>query len=94
MKISEVTLQDVKDYCKIEYSDDDVIINSILIASKSYIKNYTGLTDETVDLKEDLTIALLVLCNDMFENREFIVQKDKINLVVKSILDMHSTNYL
>ncbi|MEC1757383.1 head-tail connector protein [Schinkia azotoformans] len=94
MKISEVTLQHIKDYAHIDYGEDDTLINTIMIAVKAYIKSYTGLTDEQIETKDDLTIAFIILCNEMYENRVYTVQNDKVNIVVKSILDMHVVNLL
>jgi uncharacterized phage protein (predicted DNA packaging) len=94
MKVSEVTEQHIKNYARIDYNDDDTLIEAILTASKSYIATYTGLSDEELDTHEDITIALKVLCVEMLENRQYTVQNDKVNKVVTSILDIHSVNYL
>lgn len=94
MKISEITIQDLKDYARIEHDEDDSILPGILIACKMYIKSYTGLTLDQMDEKEDMTIALFVLSNELYENRTFTVKDDKVNVVIKSILDMHSVNLL
>lgn len=94
MAISDITIQDIKDYARVDYTDDDALISLILGASKSYIKNYTGLTDAALDEKEDLSIAYMVLCNELYSNKQYTVQNDKVNVVVKSILDMHSINLL
>lgn len=96
MKISEITIQDLMNYAREDNNEAEVIktFEAILIACKSYIKGYTGLTDAQMDTKEDLTIALQVLANDMYDNRAMTVQNDKVNTVIKSILDMHSINLL
>lgn len=96
MKISEVTAADIKEYAR-EYNDDPETtrtFNNILVACTSYVKNYTGLSNEQMDSKEDLTIALMVLSNEMYDNRVFTVQDNKVNVVIKTILDMHSINLL
>ncbi len=96
MKISEVTIEDLKEYAR-EYSDDSETLKTftnILVACKSYIKGYTGLSNEQMDTKEDLSIALMVIANEMYDNRTFTVENDKVNTVIKSILDMHSINLL
>lgn len=94
MKISELTIEDLKKYANVYHNEDDKIFNTILAACKSYIKSYTGLSDELIDTKEDLTIALTVLVNEMYDNRSFTVQDDKVNVIIKSILDMHCVNLL
>ncbi len=94
MKISEVTLAIVKDYCRVSDDESNTVLDAILTASKSYIKGYTGLTDEQLEAHEDITIALLVLCSDMYDNRQTTVQNANENKVVSTILGMHATNYL
>ncbi|WP_342045982.1 head-tail connector protein [Bacillus sp. OTU530] len=96
MRISEVTVQDLIEYAREDIDDPEVTksFTNILVACKSYIKGYTGLSDEQMNTKEDLTIALIVIANEMHENRIFTVRDDKVNAVIKSILDMHSINLL
>ncbi len=94
MKVSELTIQELKDYARVEHSDDDMQFEIILTACKSYVKGYTGMSDEQLDTKEDVTIAVQVLANEMYENRTMTVQNDKVNKVVQSILDMYSLNLL
>ncbi|HBJ01674.1 MAG TPA: phage gp6-like head-tail connector protein, partial [Lysinibacillus sp.] len=65
-----------------------------LSAVKPFIKGYTGLSDEQMDTKEDISIAVFVLANEMYENRIFPVKDNNVNKVVQSILDMHSINLL
>lgn len=94
MKISEVTITDLKEYANIDHDYDDKIFSNILLSSKAYIKSYTGLNQEQIDEKEELTMALMILCNEMYENRIYTVENDKVNKIVNSILDMHSINLL
>ncbi|WP_368262891.1 head-tail connector protein [Clostridium disporicum] len=93
MKFSEVTVEDIKEYCN-AYEEDTKNLTIILSASKGYIKSYTGRTVEDLDKYEEIAIASMILCNEMFENRVFSVENDKVNTVVQSILDMHSFNLL
>lgn len=93
MKFSEVTEEEVKEYAG-AYEDDIKILTLILKGAKSYIKGYTGLKEEALDEHEDITIALLVLCNEMYENRMYTVDSTNANLVITSILDMYSINLL
>lgn len=94
MKISEVTITDLKEYANVDHGLDDKLFHAILMATKSYVKNYTGLSVEQLDNKEDLTIALMILANEMYDNRAYTVENDKANKIVNSILDMHSINLL
>jgi N12 class adenine-specific DNA methylase len=94
MKISEVTIENLKNYAHVYHAEDDVLFATILVACKSFIRNYTGLSPEQVDLHEDLTIALYVLASDMYDNRQYVVEASHINPVIQSIMDSHSINLL
>lgn len=94
MKISETTLENIKEYMRIDSDDEDVFLETVLLGSKSFIKFYTGLDDKKIDEKEDLVLPLFVLCAEMYDNRQYTVDKGTLNPIVKSILDMHSINLL
>lgn len=96
MKISEVDLRYVKKYLRIEEeeTDEDNILTGIMSAALDYIKTYTALTAEQIDEHEDLTIAYLILCEDMFDNRSVSVKNSAVNRTVSTILSMHSMNNL
>ena len=96
MKISELTPQTVKDYCGISDDDsDDIIENVLLPAAREYIKGYTGLTSEQCDEHEDLSIACMVLVNDMYSQRDYTLNIHKqVSPTVKTILGMYAVNYL
>lgn len=66
----------------------------MMVGAKSYIKGYTGLDDTALDTKEDLTLAYLALISDMYENRSFTVDKDKVNKLVEGMLYLYSINLL
>lgn len=94
MKISEVTTDYIAEYLRVDAVEESTTLKIALAAAINYIKGYTGLDDIALDNHEDLTIALLILCAEMFDNRQFSVQNDKENPVVKQILAMHSINLL
>lgn len=96
MKISEITLKTVKDYCGISDDDSDELVKNVLIpAAKAYISGYTGLPAEDLDKHEDFGYAMLILVNDMFTGREYTVSLNRqVNPAVKTLLGLHSVNYL
>jgi uncharacterized phage protein (predicted DNA packaging) len=94
VKISEITIEHLKDYAHVTHDADNETFSTILAASRSYIQSYTGLTLESLDLHEDITIALMILSNEMYENRVYMVEGTSVNKVVSTILNMHSTNLL
>lgn len=94
MKLNELTINEIKEYANIEHDLDNKLLEMILKSTLSYILNYTGLKIEETDNKEELTFALLTLANELYDNRVYSVKEDKVNVVIKSMLDMHSRNLL
>ena len=92
MKISEVTLTEVKSYLRVTDTDDDSLLEIILAAATSYILSYTALTAEEADLIPELSIALMCLCSDMYDVRTSQASNDKQNPIVSTILNMHRRN--
>jgi len=56
--------------------------------------SYTGRTLEELDELQDVIIVILILVQDMYDNRTLYVDSTNINHVVESILDLHSVNLL
>jgi N12 class adenine-specific DNA methylase len=94
MKISEITLLDVKNYLHVYHGDDDNLISAILTASKAFVKNYTGLSSENLDISHDLSMVVFILATELYDNRSYTVDNASVNPVVQTILDMHSINLL
>lgn len=97
MKISEVTVFDVAEFARIDDPNEIELkeLEEMMPSAVHYIKSYTGLTDDELDMYEDLTIAYKILIVDMFDNRN--LQMEKVggeNRTVKTILNMHSVNLL
>lgn len=105
MKISEVTTDDLKQYANVYHDLDDKLFTTILAACKSFISTYTGLplvddpnttdvVEDNCDAHDDLTVALFVIANEMYDNRMMTLDAKGINFVIKQILDSHSVNLL
>ena len=103
MKVSEITAKDITNYLKLsEVSEEEnKNIELFLDIAKNYIENYTGISqksvndkDETLDTYSDFVIVVYVLCQDMYDNRVMYVDGKNINNTVKTILDMHTRNNL
>lgn len=94
--VSQLTINDIVDYLRLPEvtPEDSTFIDTILEASKAYVYKYTGLTPEAVDEALDITIAVYVLCQDMYDNRSMYVDNANVNKVVEAILGLHSVNLL
>jgi len=88
-------IQELKEFLNIFHDDDDILIKSFVNFANNYIKDYTGLTLEQIQEKrESFKIALFLIVSDLFENRGQQSLQYKANLMLTSILDMYSVNYL
>ena len=91
MKVSEITKETILNHIREDadnLEDEDIsLLEAMKKASIEFCKSQTGLTQD-----EDLTIAVLTLISDMWDNRSMTIQKSNINIVVDAILGMHRTN--
>lgn len=95
MKVSEVTVTNVAEYLRLEEGEySEALLTSLLNTAKEFIKSYTGLTIDQIDEHEDFYIVVMILCQDMYDNRSMYVDKNNLNKVVETILGMHSVNLL
>lgn len=96
MTFSTINTTDVANYLRLGAvtQDEQSLLTTMLNSAKSYVLKYTGLTESQADLANELVIAVLVLCQDMWDNRALYVDSDNVNKVVETILGMHSINLL
>ena len=95
-KVSDITASDIQDYLRIsEVTQSDTnTLNNLLTVAKAYVTQYTGQTLEALDTFQDIIIVILILCQDMWDNRTLYVDSENPNKVVESILGLHSVNLL
>ena len=95
-KVSDITVDSVADYLRLdEVTDSEINTLAMLISiATAYIKSYTGLDDAGVDKYPEFVIVVLILCQDMWDNRTMYVDSKDLNNTVQSILAMHSVNLL
>lgn len=95
MKISEVTTGQIAEYLRLDASDGlPEELEAIRTAAVEYMKSYTGMSNEELDEHEEFYVVLMVLAQDMYDNRVLAVNNTNVNRVVESILDMHRKNLL
>ena len=95
-KVSDITAQDLADYLRIPEltTDDTNTLSTLLTVAKTYITQYTGRTLEDLDTLQDIIIVVMILVQDMWDNRTLYVDSSNANKVVESILGLHSVNLL
>lgn len=95
-KVSDITEENIADYLRLDEVNDSEIntLTTLISIATSYIKSYTGLDDAGVDKYPEFVIVVLILCQDMWDNRTMYVDSKDLNNTVQSILAMHSVNLL
>lgn len=95
-KVSDITVSDIQNYLRIsELTEADTkYLETIKNVAIDFIKNNTGVDDDTIDKYADFIIVVYVLCQDMYDTRSYYVDGNNVNKVVRTILDMHSRNLL
>ena len=97
-KVSEITIQDVAGFIRVDDYEERAIETYLNIA-KNYISGYTGIPvtneeGESLDDFPDFVIVVYLLCQDMYDNRTMYIDKANINRTMQTILDMHTRNNL
>lgn len=98
MKVSELTLpliaQHLNEAEESLQESDKQLIETMREAAVKFCADYTGIAKEELDNHEDITVAVLALISDMYDNRQTTVDRASPNRIVYTILDMHSVNLL
>lgn len=96
MKVSKLSLEMILNHIREEKENLDendlALLEAMKTAAVQYVIFQTGLEEQELDKYEDITIAVLTLISDMWDNRSMTVQRSNVNRVVDSILEMHRTN--
>ena len=93
-KVSDITVNSVAEYLRLDEVTESEIntLTTLISVAVSFIKSYTGLDD--LDKYPEFVIVVLILCQDMWDNRTMYVDSKDLNNTVQSILAMHSVNLL
>lgn len=95
-KVSDITAADLAEYLRLvdPTVDDYKTLASLQGVAETYITQYTGKTIAQLDDYQDIVIAVMILVQDMWDNRSLYVETSNVNKVVESILGLHSGNLL
>ena len=91
MKITELDLDTVKNYLRIDHNEDDSLLSLMIDAAKSYIQSYLNKKfDEFEEIPDEFTIACLALIAHWYENREIQTNmSNELSYIFSGILDMY-----
>lgn len=96
-KINEIDLPFIKEYLKVDYDDEDTILQSLIVAGQSYVNTMLGfkVTERWTfrnDIPDELTIACIMIIAHWFDNRQLQTTGtlgDEIKFAVTAIIDAH-----
>lgn len=96
MKVSDITASDLAEYLRLDEvtTDETNTLNTLLNVAKVYVGEYTGHALAELDDYKDFIVVVLILVQDMWDNRTLYVDTTNANKVVESILGLHSVNLL
>lgn len=99
MRFSEIDLSSVYQHLRLEPEAvdraEEMLAQSLLTAALDFVRSYTGLNDEELDQHEDISVAVLILVSDMYDNRQMTVTGTRTaNRAVETILGLHCINLL
>lgn len=80
-----VSLDEAKNWLRIDFIEDDALLTMLISAAEAYLKNATGVEyDENNHLAK---LFCMTLISDWYENREMIGKaSDQIRPIINSIL--------
>ncbi len=65
-----ITLKEAKNYLRIDYDEDDRLIQSLLLTAKNLVKDVGRMDEETFTCNEDTTRTAVLFClSYLYENR-------------------------
>ena len=75
-------------------SDIQQTLKTLKRVAVAFVVGYTGLTEAELDIYPDFVIVVLILVQDMYDNRSLYVDKSNLNNFVETTLGLHQTNLL
>lgn len=94
-RVSDVDVASVIEYLRETEGNVDVsTIETYIIIAKDYISRETGIDSEDLDDYPTFVHALLMLCQEMHDNRALTIDKGEVNPIVTSILNHPRRNLI
>lgn len=94
MKVSELTLEFVKDYMRVDFDEDDQLIQMLLTMSKRYCANMIGCEIEDLDQFEDVTGCVLAVTAESYDVRQFTGETSQFDTLLRLVLNSHCKNFI
>lgn len=96
MKFEDIDLDFVKEYLRVDYDDDDRMIEMMMVSAKSFMKNVLNLDLDVIELEfgeipSEFNIPFLAIINHWYDRREVQSHRNtekELNYVFRDILFM------
>ena len=82
-------LDKVKNYLRVDYNDDDIIIETYIIATEKFLKKLCEKNEFEEDKQELAEIYMLAVINELYNSRNLTVDKaeQRVRTIMQSILN-------
>ena len=82
-------LDKVKNYLKVDFDDDDAIIETYIIATEKFLKKLCEKNEFEEDKQELAEIYMLAMINELYNSRNLTVDKaeQRVRTIMQSILN-------
>ena len=84
-----LNLDKVKNYLRVDYADDDAIIETYIIATEKFLKTLCEKDEFEEDKQELAEIYMLAVINELYNSRNLTVDKaeQRVRTIMQSILN-------
>ena len=84
-----LNLNKVKNYLRVDYNDDDAIIETYIIATEKFLKKLCEKNEFKEDKQELAEIYMLAMINELYNSRNLTVDKaeQRVRTIMQSILN-------
>ena len=82
-------LDKVKNYLKVDFDDDDIIIETYIIATEKFLKQLCEKNEFEEDKQELAEIYMLAVINELYNSRNLTVDKaeQRVRTIMQSLLN-------
>lgn len=94
MKVSEITLETLKQYLRVDGDEDDILLGAYLDGAKEYMCSYLGCVEKDLDNYAPLAVVAMAIVSDAYEVRQFTSSTITKNPLIEQMLSMYCDNFL
>lgn len=92
MRVSEITLADVKERLRIDYDTDDSTLTALMAAARAAIRDMTGRTEAEIDEFPQAYHLFMCLCQHMYDDNEYTDANSRTDPAVQCIINQMKTS--